>query len=611
MTQREYHATNPQTELDALHARIASLEHELSLSRQQEQILREREARYRRIATNAPGMVYQYLQHPDGAVEWPFVSEGCRELFQIEPEVVQDTPLLLASMIDPEDQPGFVHSVAQSMQTQQPWRWEGRFHLPSGEVKWIQGASRPEAQPSGAMLWDGVLIDITDRKQKEVLICQQDTYLDAMHETTLALMNRLNLNDLLEAIVVRAADLLNTPDGYLFLVNPEAQRLEMKVTRGVFHRHVDRQMQPGEGLSGKVWQTGRTMTVTAYTQWEGASAQFRQDKLGAIACVPLTSEGIVVGVIGMSYPYESGRQFTSQEVALLERFAQLASLAYDNARLYTAAQHEVAERKRIEAALRTSEERFRAIFDRAAIGIELTDAQGHILASNPTFYTMLGYTQEELQRMTFADLSHPDDVSISLASYQQMITGSTDSYVIEKRYMHKDGHVVPVQVTVSAIRDPQGQPQYAIAIVEDISRRKQDEEARSRLQAEIIRMQADTLRELSTPLIPLDDKIIVMPLIGSIDNARAQNILEVLLQGVTAHRATFALIDITGVREVNAETANALIRTAQAVKLLGARVILTGIRPEISQILVQLGVDLTGIITRSTLQMGVAFALRP
>jgi rsbT co-antagonist protein RsbR len=101
----------------------------------------------------------------------------------------------------------------------------------------------------------------------------------------------------------------------------------------------------------------------------------------------------------------------------------------------------------------------------------------------------------------------------------------------------------------------------------------------------------------------------VMPLIGAIDSNRAQQVIETLLAGVASSGATSAILDITGVQIVDTQVANALLRAAQAVKLLGARVVLMGIRPEIAQTLVGLGLDLSGIVTRATLQSGIAFAL--
>ena len=135
------------------------------------------------------------------------------------------------------------------------------------------------------------------------------------------------------------------------------------------------------------------------------------------------------------------------------------------------------------------------------------------------------------------------------------------------------------------------------------------ETERSALQQQVIDAQQMAIRELSTPLIPLTDQVILMPLIGAIDQVRAQFILETLLTGVAEHQAELVILDITGVELVDTYIANTIVRAAQAVKLLGAQVMMTGIQPQIAQTLVQLGVDLNNIVTRGTLQDGIAFAL--
>jgi rsbT co-antagonist protein RsbR len=147
--------------------------------------------------------------------------------------------------------------------------------------------------------------------------------------------------------------------------------------------------------------------------------------------------------------------------------------------------------------------------------------------------------------------------------------------------------------------------------VRDISERRRAEEAlhQAALDRELIRTQAAALAELSTPLIPISDTVMVMPLIGAVDSRRAQQVIDTLLHDVQASRTQIAILDITGVPIVDTQVANVLLRAAQAVKLLGARVVLTGIRPEVAQTLVGLGLDLSGIVTRATLQTGIAFAL--
>jgi anti-anti-sigma factor len=134
-------------------------------------------------------------------------------------------------------------------------------------------------------------------------------------------------------------------------------------------------------------------------------------------------------------------------------------------------------------------------------------------------------------------------------------------------------------------------------------------QTQAQLQQQVIDAQRDALRELSTPLIPISDEVVIMPLIGTIDSNRAQQIMAVLLEGVARHQANLVILDITGVAVVDTPVAQAIINAAQAVKLLGAQVMLTGIQPQMAQTLVQIGLDLSGISTQGSLQAGIALAL--
>ncbi len=134
------------------------------------------------------------------------------------------------------------------------------------------------------------------------------------------------------------------------------------------------------------------------------------------------------------------------------------------------------------------------------------------------------------------------------------------------------------------------------------------QEAQIHLQAEIIQAQEAAIQELSTPLIPITDELLVMPLIGTLDTKRMQQVLNRLLNGIAESRAATVILDITGIAVVDSQVANGLIRAAQAAQLLGARIILTGIRPEVAQALVGLAIDLRHIVTWSTLQAGIAYA---
>ena len=126
----------------------------------------------------------------------------------------------------------------------------------------------------------------------------------------------------------------------------------------------------------------------------------------------------------------------------------------------------------------------------------------------------------------------------------------------------------------------------------------------------IVSLQRMALQELSAPLIPVMDRISVMPLIGTVDTERAKLIMENLLEGVIKHNAEVVLLDITGVPVVDTMVAHHIIQAAEAIRLIGATCILVGIRPEIAQTIVSLGIDLSGFPTRSSLRKGFKTALQ-
>ncbi|NHM33171.1 RsbT co-antagonist protein RsbRA [Neobacillus terrae] len=131
----------------------------------------------------------------------------------------------------------------------------------------------------------------------------------------------------------------------------------------------------------------------------------------------------------------------------------------------------------------------------------------------------------------------------------------------------------------------------------------------SRTWERTVSLQKIALQELSAPLIPVFDGITVMPLVGTIDTERAKQIMENLLTGVVKHRSEVVLIDITGVPVVDTMVAHHIIQAAEAVRLVGAKCMLCGIRPEIAQTIVNLGINLNQFTTQNTLKKGIETAL--
>ena len=164
---------------------------------------------------------------------------------------------------------------------------------------------------------------------------QHNEYLSALHQTTLGLIGRRELTDLLEALIKRAAQLLDSTDGLFYMADPAADHLELKVGIGRFVEYIGMQLDPGEGLCGKVWQTGEPKVVEDYAKWPGHSEKMKDGYFGAAIAVPLKSDGQVLGVIAITSSRKD-RIFGDEDIEILTRFAGIASIALDNALLYKA-----------------------------------------------------------------------------------------------------------------------------------------------------------------------------------------------------------------------------------------------------------------------------------
>jgi rsbT co-antagonist protein RsbR len=128
-------------------------------------------------------------------------------------------------------------------------------------------------------------------------------------------------------------------------------------------------------------------------------------------------------------------------------------------------------------------------------------------------------------------------------------------------------------------------------------------------QSEVIKIQAQEILEVSTPVLQVWEGIVVATLIGTLDSQRTQRFMERLLEHIVETNSPIALVDITGVPTIDTQTAQHIIDTISAVHLLGAQIVLTGVRPIIAQTLVHLGIDLSGVTTRSSLAAGLIVAM--
>ncbi|EYF06093.1 PAS domain-containing protein [Chondromyces apiculatus] len=243
---------------------------------------------------------------------------------------------------------------------------------------------------------------------------------------------------------------------------------------------------------------------------------------------------------------------------------------------------------------------FFALAENATDGITLTTS-GKITYANPAFRRMV---DEACLGKAHTDLI-TEESRIALQEAAET-SSAEDAWQVMLTYRRPDGSTFPGQLSSFIIQDEEGEIRAVGSILRD---QRRSEQERAALREEIILAQERAIRELSSPLIPLAQGLVLMPLLGTIDTGRANQIMETLLAGIAAQRARIAILDVTGVKNVDSAVANALVRTAQAANLLGTEVVLTGIGPDVARILVEIGADLGTVQTRGTLQSAVAYAL--
>ncbi len=192
-------------------------------------------------------------------------------------------------------------------------------------------------------------------------------------------------------------------------------------------------------------------------EWVGSEkyAQIRNRGTGTVDTHWQRKDGTIIDVLLSSTPVDPG-----------DLSAGVTFTALD-----------ITERKKAEQKLRESEERFRSTFEQAAVGIAHVAPTGEFQRVNRRFCQIVGYSREEMLARTFQDITHADDLDEDLEQVCKLLAGRIGSYSMEKRYIHRSGSVVWVQLTVSLMREPSGEPKYLIAVIEDISERKRTEEA--------------------------------------------------------------------------------------------------------------------------------------
>jgi PAS domain S-box-containing protein len=323
--------------------------------------------------------------------------------------------------------------------------------------------------------------------------------LTVLNAVVSAVSRHLDLYAILDVTLKKTLALMRVGGGIIYLYDKTRHRLAPAAYRGISTALLRklRGLKPGESFSGAVAASRKPLVVSdAREDARLAGSVSARHGLYAYAGVPILSRRKVLGVFALA-DRRPGR-FTKEDAALLGRIANEVGVAIENARLYEDVHRELAARKQAEAARRESEERFRVIFERAPVGIVLVTFQGRILHANPALQEMLGYTAEELRGKNYADITHPDEVDVGKKLLRAAIAEKRSRFHLEKRYVRKDGGILWGDLNCHLHRDAAGKPRFVIAMIANITDRKQSEERRRAYQ--------ERLRSLSSQLALTEER---------------------------------------------------------------------------------------------------------
>ncbi len=267
------------------------------------------------------------------------------------------------------------------------------------------------------------------------------------------------------------------------------------------------------------------------------------------------------------------------------------------------------EQKEIEITLQESEANLRTVFENMQDTFYRTDIQGNLIMVSPSAAILLGYNSpKEMYGINIAKehYAYPENRQALLKELKEK--GRVTDYEVVLR--RRDGSQLTVSTNSAYYRNRFGEIAGVEGIFRDITARKQADAEREKLQQQIIEAQQRAIKELAAPIIPITDRILAMPLIGSIDTLRARDIMHGLLGGIGHYHARVIILDITGVPIIDSNIADHLNKAIQAARLKGATVIITGISDAVAEEIVDLGLDWSNIETHRDLQSGLQAAHR-
>jgi len=424
--------------------------------RHAEQAIGENEERYRRLFREVPVGLYvsslqgDMLELNDAARDMSGVGAG-EDLSSLRATTFYADPRERERLLERIQRDGFVDHV------------EFLLRRRDGTTVWVDESARLIRDASGKPIGIvGTVHDVTARRGAEDAARRRTVELTALVETAVDLLHHLDLDGVLRAIIERATVVVGVSDAFVSLVEPDGR--SSVVRYGVGGAHMGLRLGPGEGAVGRAWAERRTIAVNEYPTWPDALPALVADGMLAVATVPLIVQEQVLGVLGVVHR-DVGRTFDDDAVAVLERFAHMASLALENAR--------------VAAELGEAEQRYRLLVERlpAIAYLDRVDPEPSTIYVSPQVERILGYRPEEWLGSPERWLAavHPDDRKAAQLVYEDRFRPDRpESH--EYRMIARDGRTVWVRDEWETVHDERGEPRFYQGLMYDITERHELEE---------------------------------------------------------------------------------------------------------------------------------------
>ncbi|MBD1907072.1 PAS domain S-box protein [Funiculus sociatus GB2-A5] len=428
--------------------------------KQVEAALQESEAKFRRLAENLPGVIYRYVLHPDKTHEFTYASPGTEELYEQKPEAVVQDARLVFDIVHPDDIAPLLESITVSAQTLQPWLMEYRIITPSGRLKLVQGSSRPERQPNGDIVWDGLLIDITSRKQAEQLLADYNLTLElqvAERTAQLAQANAQLQQEIAERKQIELS-LQNSKQKLSAIIENVGASIYIKDLNSNYI-YANRLCVELFGISEA--EIIGTNDFKLYSK-EMAKSITQNDK-------QVIESGVVLRFDEVGVVNNEERHFLAVKVPLKRHDGSVYAICGIST--------DITELKQTEAALRQSEARYRAILEQQTELIVRILPDGTVSFVNEAFCRFFGRRQEELINNHYEPVVFEEDREY-VAQMMNCVSKENPVVTNENRVIAR-GEVRWTQWINRAIFDDFGRIVEYQAVGRDINDRKQVEEALS------------------------------------------------------------------------------------------------------------------------------------